>query len=216
LIGFFSLVLKDANLHQFKKFPPTVYKARKILDIKKKSKTFAVCTDYNKLYDIVSIIPANLNDNKFSGFKCTYVEFPKHSMQKYRECCRSELLIKVLVNNGYNWHPKMLYPLSYLKSQLSMMYQRPGFKQLLKKWINQDNVNCMLDIYDDEIWKNFPSRLDILDSPKFFISETAESNLGIMINLDWFQPFDLSIYSCGAIYGVICQYIRSGVIPLNE
>ncbi|EXX66991.1 uncharacterized protein OCT59_019577 [Rhizophagus irregularis] len=38
LIGFFSLVLKDANSHRFKKFPPTVYKARKILDIKKKSK----------------------------------------------------------------------------------------------------------------------------------------------------------------------------------
>ncbi|CAB4434339.1 unnamed protein product [Rhizophagus irregularis] len=167
------------NSHRFKKFPPTVYKARKILDIKKKSKTFAICTDCNKLYDIASIIPANSNDNEFSGFKCTHVEFPKHPMQKYRECCGSELLMKVPVNNGYNWRPKMLYPLLCLKSQLSMMYQRSGFEQLLKKWINRDNVNCMSDIYDGEIWKNFPSRLDILDPPKFFTSETAESNLGI-------------------------------------
>uniref|UniRef100_U9ULB8 Transposase domain-containing protein n=1 Tax=Rhizophagus irregularis (strain DAOM 181602 / DAOM 197198 / MUCL 43194) TaxID=747089 RepID=U9ULB8_RHIID len=170
LIGFFSLVLKDANSHRFKKFPPT-------------------------LYDIASIIPANSNDNEFSGFKCTHVEFPKHPMQKYRECCGSELLMKVPVNNGYIWRPKMLYPLSCLKSQLSIMYQRSGFEQLLKKWINRDNVNCMSDIYDGEIWKNFPSRLDIPDPLKFFTSETAELNLGIMINLDWFQPFDLSIYS---------------------
>lgn len=38
LISFFSLVLKDANSHRFKKFSLTVYKASKILDIKKKSK----------------------------------------------------------------------------------------------------------------------------------------------------------------------------------
>ena len=29
-----------------------------------------------------------------------------------------------------------------------------------------------------------------------------------MINLDWFQPFDSSVYSTGAIYGVICNLLR--------
>ena len=29
-----------------------------------------------------------------------------------------------------------------------------------------------------------------------------------MINLDWFQPFESSVYSCGAIYGVICNLPR--------
>ncbi len=33
----------------------------------------------------------------------------------------------------------------------------------------------------------------------------ADSHLRIMINLDWFQLFDLAMYSCGAIYGVICN-----------
>ena len=42
----------------------------------------------------------------------------------------------------------------------------------------------MSNIYDGEIWKNFPSRLDIPDPLKFFTSETAELNLGIIINLD--------------------------------
>jgi hypothetical protein len=122
LIGFFSLILENIGLH--KDFSQTIYKARKILDIKKKSKTFAICTDCNKLYDITKIILENQNDNRFLEFKCTHIEFPKHPMQKYRKPCESELLMKVPVNNGYIWHPKMLYPLSCLKSQLSTMYQR--------------------------------------------------------------------------------------------
>jgi hypothetical protein len=61
----------------------------------------------------------------------------------------------------------------------------------------------MADIFDGKIWKNFPS-----ESSPFFTPETADSHLGIMINLDWFQPFESSVYSCGAIYGVICNLLR--------
>jgi len=63
----------------------------------------------------------------------------------------------------------------------------------------------MSDIYDGKIWKYFPSHIDILTPSKFFTHEKADSNLGIMINLDWFQPFESLVYSCGAIYGIICN-----------
>ena len=49
----------------------------------------------------------------------------------------------------------------------------------------------MADIFDGKIWKNFPS-----ESAPFFTPETANRHLGIMINLDWFQPFESSVYSC--------------------
>ncbi|EXX57951.1 hypothetical protein RirG_202350 [Rhizophagus irregularis DAOM 197198w] len=62
----------------------------------------------------------------------------------------------------------------------------------------------LADIYDGKIWKTFPDTSDI----PFFTPETADSHLGIMINLDWFQPFESSVYSCGAIYGVICNLPR--------
>jgi hypothetical protein len=58
----------------------------------------------------------------------------------------------------------------------------------------------MSDIYDGEIWKNFPSQLDASES-KFFTAGTADSHLGIIINLDWFQPFKSSIYSCSVTSG---------------
>src|SRR2546421_5947780 len=62
----------------------------------------------------------------------------------------------------------------------------------------------LADIYDGKIWKSFPDTLGVL----YFTPETADFHLGIMINLDWFQPFESSIYSCGAIYGVICNLPR--------
>src|SRR6266496_1730425 len=89
--------------------------------------------------------------------------------------------------------------------QINSLYQRPEFKQQLLKWTGQHVDNGMLaDIYDGKIWKNFP---DTSDAP-YFTPETADSHLGIMINLDWFQPFESSVYSCGAIYGVICNLPR--------
>jgi hypothetical protein len=84
------------------------------------------------------------------------------------------------------------------------MYQRPNFEQNLAKWANRHvNGDILADIYDGEVWKTFKS-----DDTLFFTPELADSNLGIMINLDWFQPFDRTIYSTGVIYGVICNLPR--------
>ena len=209
LIGFFSLVLKDINTTRFKEFPSTAYMARKLLDITKRSKTFVACTDCNKLYNPTEIMPKSDDNSANSGFKCTHIEFPNHPMEKYRQQCGSELLLKVPVNNGFNWRPKMIYPLPCLKTQLSIMYKRPGFEDLLKKWTNRDDIpGIMSDIYDGEIWKTFPSSLNTPNAARFFEPETADRHLGIMINLDWFQPFKSTVYSRGAIYGIICNLPR--------
>ena len=209
LIGFFSLILKDINTTRFKEFPSTAYMARKLLDITKRSKTFVACTDCNKLYNPTEIMPKSDDNSANSGFKCTHIEFPNHPMEKYRQQCGSELLLKVPVNNGFNWRPKIIYPLPCLKTQLSIMYKRPGFEDLLKKWTNRDDIpGIMSDIYDGEIWKTFPSSLNTPNAARFFEPETADRHLGIMINLDWFQPFKSAVYSCGAIYGVICNLPR--------
>src|SRR5205085_2741209 len=101
------------------------------------------------------------------------------------------------------------YPLESLKTQLSAMYQRLNFEQYLKKWVNRSSVTyAMSDIYDGKVWKEFPSSTDVLNPSKFFTPETADLHLGIIINLDWFQPFNSSVYSCGVIYGVICNLPR--------
>ncbi|CAI2198414.1 7067_t:CDS:1, partial [Funneliformis geosporum] len=49
-------------------------------------------------------------------------------------------------------------------AQLITMYQRLGFESLLKKWTNWNDTELITDIYDREIWKTFPSQIDIPDS----------------------------------------------------
>ncbi|EXX62100.1 hypothetical protein RIR_v02001528800 [Rhizophagus irregularis DAOM 181602=DAOM 197198] len=102
----------------------------------------------------------------------------------------------------------MLFSVPSLKTQIISMYQRLGFVESLQKWTNRVNIaNLYTDIYDGKLWKTFPSSLDNPDT-RFFTNETADSNLGIMINLDWFQPFNSSAYSSGVIYRVICNLPR--------
>ena len=76
-------------------------------------------------------------------------QIPKSSN---REVLSTVWILKVPVNNGFNWHPKMIYPLPCLKTQLSIMYKQPEFEDLLKKWTNRDDIpGIMSDIYDSEI-----------------------------------------------------------------
>ncbi|GET57517.1 hypothetical protein GLOIN_2v1786147 [Rhizophagus irregularis DAOM 181602=DAOM 197198] len=73
-----------------------------------------------------------------------------------------------------------------------------------------DRVLC--DVYDGEIWKNFSNSGIIVDDEsdeqRFFNKEHADDHLGIMINVDWFQPFERTIHSSGAIYGAIFNLPR--------
>jgi len=117
----------------------------------------------------------------------------------------SRIVKNIPVTNGYIKRPYMMFPMPDLKSQVFAMHQRPGFKQNLTKWAHRHvDENTFADIYDGEIWKTFPSS-DGLEGSLFFTLEFADTNLGIIINLDWFQPFNSSVYSTGVIYGAICN-----------
>ena len=63
----------------------------------------------------------------------------------------------------------------------------------------------MTDIYDGEVWNTFK---DNDGSTNFFRGEVADSHLGLMLNLDWFQPYDGTVHSTGVIYAVICNLPR--------
>ena len=202
------MILIDINRKTFKDFPTSAYMARKLLGIGKQEKIYAVCPSCNALYNVAEILPQNQNKQAPTGFKCTHVEFPNHPQCKQRQACGTELTNKIPVLNGFIRRPKMLFPIPSLKNQITTMYQRPDFEELLQKWTNRDSETGLYsDIYDGKVWKTFPSSLDDPDS-RFFTAENSDSHLGLMINLDWFQPFESSAYSSGAIYGVICNLPR--------
>ncbi|PKB99614.1 hypothetical protein RhiirA5_383060 [Rhizophagus irregularis] len=174
----------DANQARFKNFPSSLYTASKLLQVGNQSKTYAVCPSCNSLYNIAEVVAEE-------GSKCTHVEF---SMQSKGKPCGMELTMQAPLGNRNKNRPKLLFPLPSLKLQINSLYQRSGIQQQLRKWTNRHVDNGMLT--------------DIYDGAPYFTPETADSHLGIMINLDWFQPFESSAYSCGAIYGVVCNLPR--------
>ncbi|GBC36556.2 uncharacterized protein LOC110040724 [Rhizophagus irregularis DAOM 181602=DAOM 197198] len=206
LVKFFRylLVLLDANTYN--SFPTSLYMARKKLGVCAHIVKFASCEKCCKLYNVTEVstndpyqVPATIH--------CTYVDFPDHPMANQRKKCNATLAKKVPVTNGTIYRPSLTFPTVSLKHQLQLMYNRKGFEKLCRKWADRNDSQFLNDIYDGKIWKTFQ---DHRQNIPFFRKDVSDRHLGIMLNIDWFQPFDNSTYSIGALYGVICN------LPRNE
>src|ERR1051325_8798838 len=134
--------------------------------------------------------------------KCQHIEFPNSAR---RRLCQTPLSNQTRLLNEVVIQPEMIYPFAGICQQLATLYLQPGFESSLRHWANRSAFNSILtDIYDREIWKSFKDT----NGENFFRSETADSNIGLMINLDWFQPYEGSIHSTGVIYAAICNLPR--------
>ena len=63
------------------------------------------------------------------------------------------------------------------------------------------NAASMLDVYDGDVWKEF---LCVQGRP--FLSQS--NNLALVLNVDWFRPFERSQYSVGVMYFTILNRPR--------
>jgi hypothetical protein len=100
----------------------------------------------------------------------------------------------------------MTYPLGNIKQQLTLLFGRKDFEMSCREWaVRKNDTEALFDIYDGRIWKEFKDDNDEL----FFTKEYADTNLGLIINMDWFQPFLSSLYSVGVVYAVICNLPRT-------
>ena len=88
------------------------------------------------------------------------------------------------------------------------MYRRPCFESCLRQWANRRHYdNIRIDIYDGQVWQTLKESSEE-NSQNFFRDEVADSHLGLMLNLDWFQSYDETVYSIGIIYAAICNLPR--------
>ncbi|CAB4419512.1 unnamed protein product [Rhizophagus irregularis] len=72
----------------------------------------------------------------------------------------------------------MIYPFSTICQQLAMLYFQPEFEKLHRHWVNRPHSdNIITDIYDGQVWKTFKETSGD-NSPNFFSSEIADSNIG--------------------------------------
>ncbi len=203
LIKYLRTVLIRFNKQQFEEFPTSLYKAKKLLKIFQPKMQLAVCTNCHKLHNATNITTYKEN-GEAAIMKCLHQEFPNNLTPSHRKLCNNPLSVLKKNKGEIIAVPQMLYPKPSVRQQLSMLYQRPNFEKMLKSsGIQKENIYS--DIYDGEVWKTFPSS----DGSPFFTPETATTHLGLLFNLDWFQPFTYTQHSTGAIYASICNLPRS-------
>ncbi|PKY56565.1 hypothetical protein RhiirA4_476956 [Rhizophagus irregularis] len=163
-----------------------------MLNIFQPKMQLAACNKCHKLHNVKNIVEYK-KEGKAAIANCLHEEFPNNPVSSRRKM--EQLLYPVC----------MLYPKPSIRQQLSILYQRPGFENMLKlSGVQREEDNIYSDIYDGKIWKTFP-----FDGSTFFTPETATTNLGLLFNLDWFQPFTYTQHSTGAIYASICNLPRS-------
>lgn len=140
---------------------------------------YAACNKCHKLYDINEI------SNTTEVPTCSFINYPNHSKERFRQKCNNSLVKKIDSNKDGGNNPIirliMTFPLVNIRRQLTLFFGRKDFEVTCRKWAERENeTEALFDIYDGRIWMSFE---DGKGEP-FFKKEYAETHIGLMLNMD--------------------------------
>ena len=196
LCNFKEIVTAD-NLQEItKNFPDTLQKARTISHINRDNfQKFIVCQNCHCAYPSDQLPRSTSTE---TTIKCSFVPFPRHPQRRMRSPCGFPLVKLVKTASGKKlFKPMKLFCYKSIIRSIAEMVQKPGMLDLLNHWKSRSVPNGVLaDIYDGFVWKSFLN----VDGKEFLQSRYG---IGLLLSVDWFQPFKHVQHSVGCIYLVI-------------
>ena len=178
-------------------FPGSVHLSLKHLSIKQDLfKVYAVCGKCFSIYEMSNCI----DNSTGQALRCTFQAFPQHRMSYHRVSCKGPLLKQITLSSGMQKYYQInSYPYKSLIQSIERCLCRPGTCKRLQQWRNRHIPDgYYADVYDGKLWKE---HADFFSQPRSY---------GLMLNLDWFQPFKHTTDSVGAMYITIMN------LPRNE
>ena len=126
---------------------------------------------------------------------CSHKAFPNHPHLRRRLPCGTLLLKSVeLASQRKILYPFKIYCYLNLKCSLQSMLLIPGLGLACEQWrLRQVSTGVLEDVYDGNVWKDFQH----IRGQSFLSDPFA---LGLMLNIDWFEPYKHLTYSVGVIY----------------
>lgn len=182
--------------------PGSLYMLWKHLNFKKDNfRRYVVCPKCYSLYEYADCV-INIEGTP-SSRTCSHVEYPDHPQRARRRPCKELLLKEVLLPNGKTkLYPFKIYCYKSVIDRFRSLLKRDGFENLCNDWKTRVPIDGTLaDIYDGRVWKEFQT-----EAYDYFLR--GNHNYALMLNMDWFQPFDHTTYSVGVIYAVVLNLPR--------
>ena len=122
---------------------------------------------------------------------CSAVKFPLHPRPSCRGHCQSNLLKTVKSNKREFFRPLKTYCYKSVTSSLIDILSCPGILHICEQWRSRYTFpELFADVYDGAMWKHFENNGHFSQSYSY----------GLMLNVDWMEPFEHSIYSVGVIF----------------
>lgn len=180
--------------------PSSLYQAKSLLK-RPKFRKYVVCKKCHRIYFFSECIQGpRLNR---SSKLCSFQEFPLHPHQRMRRECGVVLLKTVELAGGKKClYPRMTYCYLGLEVPLQALLMKPDFYTNCELWRSRSkDQGVMHDVYDGKVWADFKS----FDGDPFL---SNPGNYGLMLNMDFFQPYKHVQYSVGAIYLTIMNLPR--------
>ena len=191
-----------------KNMPKSLYMARKyaFLGVTGKKTAYIACPKCHTLYTQKGMKMTETDEFGIEvSQKCNNIQYPNHPQQSRRKMC-GELLMKKVKYKGqkYGFKPRKQYCYSGIKNGITLLLRKPKFWEHCDRWKKHCSTmhNAYSDIYDGQVWKDFQKF-----EGKSFLKDTC--TLGLMLNCDWFQPYEHTTYSLGALYLIVMNLPRS-------
>ena len=165
-------------------FPQSLQSLRQRFSANNSSLTeFVVCPKCSTLYTRDECVVRV--GNSMVSKTCSFMEFPNHSQRHRRSSCGALLMKQIKYGSAIKLLPKKTF---LYNTALKTILLRPGILKQCNDWRRFVATDGVLNyVVDGRIWKEFRfvSNRPFLDAP---------NNLGLALNIDWFNPYQYAQY----------------------
>jgi hypothetical protein len=143
-------MLTEVGCSDLDDFPDSLYMARKVLNLQDNFQKFVACPNCHKLYQKKEVEDFQMGETR-AIMKCQHIEFPNSKARRLRQC-QASLSERTPANNDIKTKSILVFPFAGIRQQLIALYNRPGFENSLRHWINRPSFDDILaDIYDGQV-----------------------------------------------------------------
>lgn len=161
---------------------------------------FAFCSKCHSIHQLSSCV--RQRNGKTVPRLCENRPWPNHPQVSKKVSCDGSL---VRINAKGEILPLVSFPMTSLITRLRQLCLRPDFEHQITHWRDLPSVTGQyVDVYDGAVWKKF----HVVDNVPF-LSAPDMLALGLMLLLDWFQPYERTQYSCGCVFIALLNLPRA-------